>query len=221
MTLDAAMSALESMGTAQNRKTYARHGYPANSFGVSFADLKKLKKQIGKDHALAQALWKTGNGDARVFATMIADPAAATSKELDAWMKAVGFRCVVDLFAGYVFETPLARKKMDAWMKGRTDSEGQAGWTLLARFAMSAATEPDSYFEERLRFIEANIAAAKNSMRHAMNSAVIAIGLRNPALRKQATAAARRIGKVEVDHGDTACQTPDAAAYIDRGWKRK
>ncbi len=51
-----------------------------------------------------------------------------------------------------------------------------------------------------------------------MNMAVILIGCRNAALRKAATAAAKRIGKVVVDHGDTACKTPDAAQYIDKTW---
>ena len=51
-----------------------------------------------------------------------------------------------------------------------------------------------------------------------MNLAVIAIGCRSPGLRKAALAAAKRIGKVEVDHGDTACKTPDAAEYIQRSW---
>jgi hypothetical protein len=47
---------------------------------------------------------------------------------------------------------------------------------------------------------------------------VILIGSRNVALRKAATAAAKRIGKVDVDHGDTACKTPDAASYIEKTW---
>src|SRR5690606_35126803 len=46
----------------------------------------------------------------------------------------------------------------------------------------------------------------------------ISIGGRNAALRKAALAAAKRIGPVEVDHGDTACKTPDAAAYLDKTW---
>ena len=33
-------------------------------------------------------------------------------------------------------------------------------------------------------------------------------------MEKEALAAAKRIGKVEINHGDTACKTPDAAAYI-------
>ena len=48
----------------------------------------------------------------------------------------------------------------------------------------------------------------------AMNNALIAIGIRNARLEKLAIAAARRIGKVEVDHGETSCKTNDAEAYI-------
>jgi len=49
--------------------------------------------------------------------------------------------------------------------------------------------------------------------------AVICIGCRSAGLRKAALATAKRIGKVEVDHGDTACKTPDAAQYILASWK--
>ena len=34
-------------------------------------------------------------------------------------------------------------------------------------------------------------------------------------------AAARRIGKVEVDHGDTGCKTPDAVDYIRKMAERR
>jgi hypothetical protein len=54
-----------------------------------------------------------------------------------------------------------------------------------------------------------------------MNGALIAIGLRNPRLEKKAVAAAKRIGKVEVDHGETSCETPDAAAYIAKAKARR
>ena len=54
--------------------------------------------------------------------------------------------------------------------------------------------------------------------RDVMNSALIAIGCRNDALRQAATAAAQRIGKLHIDYGDTACKTPDAASYIEKAW---
>ena len=47
-----------------------------------------------------------------------------------------------------------------------------------------------------------------------MNNALINVGVRNSKLQKKAIAAARRIGEVDVDHGETGCKTPDAVAYI-------
>jgi 3-methyladenine DNA glycosylase AlkD len=85
MDLDTAMQTLESLGTAQNRKVYPRHGVGENLFGVSFADLGKLTKQIKKDHALALQLWQTGNHDARILATMIADPQEMDENTLQSW----------------------------------------------------------------------------------------------------------------------------------------
>lgn len=87
MTLKEALAALKKAGTAQNRKVYGRHGVKGEMFGVSYATLGSLKKKIKLDHVLAVQLWKTGNHDARVLATMVADPAAATGKEIDAWVK--------------------------------------------------------------------------------------------------------------------------------------
>ncbi|HEX7343423.1 MAG TPA: DNA alkylation repair protein, partial [bacterium] len=69
-------------------------------------------------------------------------------------------------------------------------------------------------FEKFLTIIEREIHRSKNRVREAMNGALIAIGMRNEKLQKQAIAAARRIGKVVVDHGETGCKTPDAEAYI-------
>jgi hypothetical protein len=80
---------------------------------------------------------------------------------------------------------------------------------------------PDEYFENHLEMIERGIHSAKNRVRAAMNGALIGIGMRNSRLEKKALAAAARIGRVEVDHGETGCKTPDAAAYIRKAAARK
>ncbi|MBK8270370.1 MAG: DNA alkylation repair protein [Planctomycetes bacterium] len=85
MSFQEAMSALEKAGSAQTRKTYGRHGAPEPMFGVSFATLKTLYKRIKIDQELAEALWSTGNFDARNLAIKIADPASISSRELDWW----------------------------------------------------------------------------------------------------------------------------------------
>mgnify|MGYP001175496057 CR=1 FL=1 len=218
MTLAATMHELERAGSAQTRKTYARHGATGPMFGVSFAALKLLRKRIGVDHELACALWDTGNLDARNLAVKIADPARMSSAELDRWAREAG---APRMCGGYVAmlaaEGPHAAEKAAQWLAGDAPVR-PLGWSLLAQLAQRDETMPDAWFKERLAEIERTIHTVANGEREAMNLAIIAIGCRNAALRKAATAAAKRIGEVEVDHGDTACETPDAATYIDKAW---
>ncbi len=51
---------------------------------------------------------------------------------------------------------------------------------------------------------------------YGMNNVLIGLGVRNEALREKAEAAAQRIGKVVVDHGETGCKTPDAISYMEK-----
>ena len=221
MTLQETMRKLESMGTEQNRKVFKRHGAGDNLYGVSFANLEKLRKQIQTDHKLAQQLWATGNTDARTLATMIASPAEATEKLLDEWVSSTDYYCLIDVFArNLAGKTPLARKKMDEWTRSKDEWIGRAGWHLLGGLAMNANGLPDSFFEPYLKKIEGAVHSAPNRTRDAMMGAVIAIGMRSDALEKKALASAKRIGKVEVDHGETGCKTPDAVAYIQKARAR-
>jgi hypothetical protein len=55
---------------------------------------------------------------------------------------------------------------------------------------------------------------APNRVRYQMNNFVISVGCYVQALLAEAKAAAKKIGPVEVDMGDTACKTPLATDYI-------
>ncbi len=220
LTLQDTMKALEKAGSAQTRKTYARHGAPEPMFGVSFATLKTLYKKIKVDQELAEALWSTGNFDARNLAVKIADPAAISSKELDRWAGTWTARMCGGYVAHLAAEGPHGRKKAEKWFASKDEQTGFTGWTLVGALAMIDEGVPDSWFLERLAQIEKTIAGAPNTHKYAMNGAVIAIGCRNAALRKAASAAAKRIGTVEVDHGDTECKTPNAAESIEKTWAR-
>jgi hypothetical protein len=80
---------------------------------------------------------------------------------------------------------------------------------------MRHGEEPsDAECRKILETIESEIHQSPNRARYAMNTALISIGAYRPSLMNEAIAAAKRIGKVEVDHGDTSCRTPDAIEYI-------
>jgi 3-methyladenine DNA glycosylase AlkD len=214
MNLNSALRELKRRGTAQNRKVYRRHGVGENMYGVSFADLRLLAKQIKMDHDLAVQLWATGNHDAQVLATLIADPAQFDAKTLDAWSRDLENYVITDQFAGLVARTRYWQKKAEKWHTARGEWIGRAGWNLIGQLALHQPDLPDSYFEHYLVEIETSLQQQQNRVREAMNNALIAIGLRNAALQEQALRAARTIGRVEVDHGETNCKTNDATEYI-------
>jgi 3-methyladenine DNA glycosylase AlkD len=214
MNLNSALRELKRRGTAQNRKVYRRHGVGENMYGVSFGDLRLLAKQIKTDQDLAVQLWATGNHDARILATLIADPKQFDAKALDAWSKDLSNYVITDQFAGLVARTSYWQKKAEKWHTARGEWIGRAGWNLIGQLALHEPALPDRYFEPYLIEIEQGIHQQKNRVREAMNNALIAIGARTAALQEQALSTAQTIGPVEIDHGETNCKTPDAAKYI-------
>ena len=221
MNLNSALRELKRHGTAQNRKVYRRHGVGENMYGVSFADLRALAKHIKTDHALALQLWATGNHEAQVLATLIADPDQFDAKTLDAWAKDLSNYTITDEFVGLVTRTAYRQKKAEKWHKAQGEWIGRAGWHLIGQLALHDAALPDSYFEEYLSEIATSIHIRKNRVREAMNNTLIAIGIRDGYLQEKALEVARTIGPVEVDHGETNCRTPDAATYILKTIARK
>ena len=213
MTLDQALQQLEAAGSAQTRKTYARHGAGPKMFGVSFSFLGKLTRQSKRDHTLALDLWASGWLDARLLATMLADPQQATAKLLDAWAADCDNRGMAGALSNFATSTALAEAVAAKWCGDAREFVAVTGWDVVARMAMNS-TLPDTKSAGLLKTIERDIHGAQNCVRYAMNGALIAIGVRNDKLEKLAVAAAKRIGTVEVNHGDTDCKTPDAVPYI-------
>jgi 3-methyladenine DNA glycosylase AlkD len=213
MDLKEALNKLEGFGTGQNRKIYKKHGVSGEMFGVSYANLGKLAKEIKKDHELAGRLWETGNHDARILATMIADPKQFSSDEIDEWSKSLTNYVVTDAFAKVVGQSEFAKEKAEKWTDSEDEWLGSVGWFLVGSLT-NDKNLPDAFFEPYLQTIETGIHNRKNRVRYAMNMALIAIGARNEFLQKQALMVANEIGKVEVDHGETGCKTPDATEYI-------
>ena len=226
------MKVLEGAGTAQNRKVYARHGAKEPMFGVLYSTPVKIKKDILRlpgtgrkyakhDHALGVELWASGNFDARALATMLADPDQMKSAQLDQWMRDCDNRGIEGCLVALTAKTRLVQSKMKKWRKSGDELTAAAGWNLLVEIAQADAELPDSFFVPYLEEIRDKIHDGKNRARYAMNCAVIAIGGRSLNLRRRAIAAAKMIGRVEVDHGETSCKTPDAVPSIEKIWERK
>ncbi|MCI0521723.1 MAG: DNA alkylation repair protein [Chloroflexi bacterium] len=216
MNYQETMQQLEALGTEQNRKVYRRHGAGENMFGVSYANLKDLRKRIKSDHALAVQLWASGNHDARVLATMIADPRQADEALIRDWLAGLDCYALTDALVDLVFKTSDAIAWIGRWINEENEWTGRAGWHLLGQFALYDDSLPDEFFLPYLAKIEAEIHGRKNRTRQAMHNALMAIGVRSARLEELAVTAAGRIGSVYIDHGETNCKTPDTVPYIQK-----
>ena len=84
------LAELEALGEPKYRVRMTSFGIDAGAaLGVPVPALRALARRIGRDHGLAQALWSSGVHEARILATMVADPARTTSRLLEDWVKAI------------------------------------------------------------------------------------------------------------------------------------
>lgn len=213
------MTDLKKKGTEQYRKTLARHGAPSSHFGVSVADLKVIAKQIKGQQALACELYQTGNPDAQYLAGLVADGAKMSKKELEAWAKGASWKMISEYTVPWVAsESPDARELALKWISAKQIPIVTSGWCTYSGIV---ATRPDNELdlaeiEGLLARVVKEIHGAPDLVGLTMNGFVIAVGTYVKPLLKQAKAAAKAIGLVECDMGDTACRVPLATAYIEK-----
>ncbi len=214
---DAILAELERLGTAQTRKTYLRHGACEPLFGVKFGDLRPIAKRIGARQEIADALWASGNMDAMTLALLVAEPNQIKSRQIDAWLASANYSLLSGMLADLVARSPHALAKWKKWSASKNEKTLSSAYAMLASWLVKdAGSVPRSCIHEALAAIESSIHDAPNQARHNMNQALIAIGIYSEQDRKRVYQVAKKIGKVEVDHGQTNCKTPDAATYIER-----
>lgn len=217
MKLDDVMKALAAKASPTTKKTLLRHGAVEPLFGVRIGDLKPLQKQLKGQQAIALELYATKNSDAMYLAGLVADGAQMTRAELDRWARGATWHMIAGSTVPWVAaEHPQAVAIAQKWIDSPKELIATAGWATLASVV---ATVPDDQLplkglEALLNRCVKTIQTAPNRVRYVMNSFVICCGTYVAPLGDKAIRAARGMGAVDVDMGDTACQVPDAESYI-------
>jgi 3-methyladenine DNA glycosylase AlkD len=194
-----ALKWLERRGTKRNREGMARYGIVAKKvFGVSMGTMQSLAKELGRDHALSQALWKTGWFEARMLATMVGDPARVTPAQMERWAKDFENWAVCDTATFVLWDrTPHAWPKVREWSERNEEFVKRAAFALLASLTVHDKQAPDERYLEGLALIEREASDGRNFVKKAVNWALRSIGKRSPALNKEAVAVARRLADAE------------------------
>jgi 3-methyladenine DNA glycosylase AlkD len=209
MSLDEILKKLKSLGDPKNVEGMARFGISAKkTFGVSIPNLRKLAKEIGKDHHLALELWRSGIHEARILASMIDEVGQVTEKQMDAWIADFDSWDVCDQVCMNLFDkTTFAFEKAKEWAKrdrpariakqsiAGGEFEKRAGFALMACLAWHDKESNDKKFIQFFPLITKNADDERNFVKKAVNWALRQIGKRNKKLNKEAIKVSKEVQK--------------------------
>jgi 3-methyladenine DNA glycosylase AlkD len=191
-------SALRWLKTHSRKATLdgmARYAIPSNhAYGVGMKDIKAHANTLGRNQALASALWDTGVYEARMLASFVGDPAQLSSAEMDRWCKDFDNWAFCDAMSFNLFDrTPHAWAKVKQWSSKRNEFEKRTAFALLWSLTVHDKVSADEPFIEGLNLIEREASDERNFVKKAVNMALRATGKRNRSLNAAAVATARRL----------------------------
>ncbi len=177
----------------------ARYGInTSQALGVPMPFLRRMGKQTGRNHELACELWESGIHEARILATLVEDPGAITSRQMNRWVRQFDSWDVCDQACQNLFRyTPFAFAKAAEWAQAKPEFVRRAGFAMMAGLAVKAKTATDRQFEALFPLIIEGSTDERNFVKKAVNWALRQIGKRNARLRLKAIAAAEEIQKLE------------------------
>jgi len=168
------------------------------AYGVSIPDLRKMAKETGKNHLLAQRLWNSGIHEARILAGMIDLPEMVTEKQMEDWVKDFDSWDVCDQVCSNLFDkTKFAYPNAIKWSKRNEEFIKRAGFVLMAALAVHDKEADNQKFMRFLPVIKREANDERNFVKKAVNWALRQIGKRNSALNKIAIQTAKEIQKID------------------------
>lgn len=214
MDLSTALSRLEALGNEKVRaRNVERGAADLPQFGVMLGNIRKLAKEIGRDHELALELWDTGNIDARLLAILLLDVRRLSREELDAMVRDPGFVQVFDWLDSYVVRKhPDKEQLRQEWMTASDPWAARAGWSLTAERIGKAPQGLD--LPGLLDRIEAEMAAAPPETQWTMNNSLAGIGIHHAPLRERAIAIGEELGVFRDYPTPKGCTSPFAPLWI-------
>lgn len=175
---------------------------PKKPLGVPREDLRAQAKAIGHDQKLALVLWTTGVHEARMLAAMIADPGQLDGGMMDRWIREVDSWDLGDLLCSELFRhTRWAWAKALEWTTWDLPLVKRAAFVLMAQLAAHETNASDDQFKPFLRTLERGTVEHDRLVWKAVSAAIKQIGMRSPALRQAAIAAAEGLAQRKTIHG--------------------
>jgi 3-methyladenine DNA glycosylase AlkD len=195
---DDVIARLKAQANPNNVAGMARYGISTtNTLGISINTLRKMAKEIGKDHELALKLWDSGFHEARILASFIDEPEKVTEAQLEHWVSDFDSWDVVDQISELISKTPFVIKKIHDWAGRDEEFVKRAAFSLIAELSAHDKKMADNEFEPFFELIKNAADDERNYVKKAVNWALRNIGKRNKALNQRAIEVARVIKQMD------------------------
>jgi len=166
--------------------------------GPGIPALRKMAKQIGKDHKLAKELWDSDIHEAKILAGMIDDVKYVTENQMDSWVADFDSWDICDQTISNLFDsTELAEKKACQWIFDEREFVRRAGFVMMAAMSVHRKDMEDDDFLKFFPLIKKYSTDERNFVKKAVNWALRQIGKRSKALRKEAIRYSLEIQKLD------------------------
>jgi 3-methyladenine DNA glycosylase AlkD len=198
MSVEKVMEKLLEKADPDKREGMAHYGMRGERLGVSVPDMRRIAKEVGKDHQLAQELWETGIPEAMILASMVDRPEEVTEEQMEEWVLEFDSWDVCDQVCMNLFEkVPLAWKKVLDWAKREEEFVKRAGFALIACLAWHNKEATDEEFIEVIPVIVEGATDERNMVKKAVSWALRNIGKRNANLNGAALETAREMEEMD------------------------
>jgi 3-methyladenine DNA glycosylase AlkD len=199
MGFEVIIKELEELSNPEDVEGMARFGINhMKRYGVRMPELRRIAKNTGKNHELAEKLWNAGYGETRILASLIDDPEKVTEAQMEKWVLDfdswdVCDQCCMNLFR----KTPFAYKKIFEWSRNEHEFVKRAAFTLIAVLAVHDKQAPDDRFEQLFSLIIEESIDNRNYVKKSVNWALRHIGKKNIHLNRRAIEIAEEIHKID------------------------
>lgn len=195
-----ALAQLERRGSRKVREEMeSRYGIvAAKAWGVPVSGIQQVAKQLGRDHALAAALWETGWYEARMLAAFVDRPDQVTAAQMDRWARDFDNWAICDTVCFHLFDrTPHAWKKVAPWSRRKEEFVKRAAFALLAGLALHDKQAENALFLRALPLLERAADDDRNFVKKGVSWALRVTGRRNRALHAACLETARRLAQAD------------------------
>lgn len=194
MNLDEAIGALRAAADPERRPGMARVGIDVSrALGVSVPEIRRIAKRAGTDDPLASALWDTQIHEARMLATLVADPVTISRARIEAWVLDVTSWDLGDFAADLFMRTASRDALIDAWATRDEPFVKRCAFAMIARRSVSDPAADDDAFIAYFPLIADAARDDRNAVIKGVSWALRQIGKRNRTLHAAAEAEAERI----------------------------